>query len=165
MILLQTERLILRPFLEDDLDDTCALLDDPDVTRFLSGGRPRSREEPAEKLHRTWSTGDSTASASSPCSTGRTGGSRGTAASLICTEWPMPNWPIAWRLDAGAAGWRPWRSGRCCGTPCGESAALAFRGSVVQLPVGFGWLFPQPRFWVNALGTVLRMVFSLAACP
>jgi ribosomal-protein-alanine N-acetyltransferase len=51
MILLETERLILRPYREDDLDDLATLLADPDVTRFLSYSRPRSREETAEKLH------------------------------------------------------------------------------------------------------------------
>jgi ribosomal-protein-alanine N-acetyltransferase len=49
---IETERLILRPLGEADLDDLAALHADPDVTRFLSGGRPRSREEMAEKLYR-----------------------------------------------------------------------------------------------------------------
>jgi ribosomal-protein-alanine N-acetyltransferase len=52
MTVLETDRLILRPLREDDLDDLAALHADPDVTRFLSGSRPRSREEMAEKLHR-----------------------------------------------------------------------------------------------------------------
>jgi RimJ/RimL family protein N-acetyltransferase len=52
MMVLTTERLLLRPLREDDLDDLAALHADPDVTRFLSGGRSRSREETAEKLHR-----------------------------------------------------------------------------------------------------------------
>jgi ribosomal-protein-alanine N-acetyltransferase len=50
LTLLQTERLLLRPFREDDLDELSALNADAEVTRFLTGGRPRSREETAGKL-------------------------------------------------------------------------------------------------------------------
>jgi ribosomal-protein-alanine N-acetyltransferase len=52
MSAIETERLILRPPCEDDLDELAVLHADPEVTRYLSGGRPRSREEVKEKLHR-----------------------------------------------------------------------------------------------------------------
>jgi len=42
---IETDRLILRPFELDDLDDLAAILADPDVTRYLPGGRPRTREQ------------------------------------------------------------------------------------------------------------------------
>jgi ribosomal-protein-alanine N-acetyltransferase len=42
MPVLETERLILRPFVPADLDDYHAqIYSDPDVTRYLPGGRPR----------------------------------------------------------------------------------------------------------------------------
>ncbi|MFB9737868.1 GNAT family N-acetyltransferase [Streptomyces thermocoprophilus] len=40
---LETARLVLRPFTPDDADDLHALDNDPDVMRFLNGGRPTSR--------------------------------------------------------------------------------------------------------------------------
>jgi ribosomal-protein-alanine N-acetyltransferase len=52
MTVLETERLTLRPLREGDLDELAALRADPELTRFLSGGQPRSREEMAKKLHR-----------------------------------------------------------------------------------------------------------------
>ncbi|MEV7971218.1 GNAT family N-acetyltransferase [Sphaerisporangium sp. NPDC088356] len=42
---LKTERLALRPFTEADVDDLFDLHDDPEVMRFINGGRPASREE------------------------------------------------------------------------------------------------------------------------
>ncbi len=43
---LETERLVLRPFsgTEAEVDDLVALENDPDVMRFINGGRPVSRE-------------------------------------------------------------------------------------------------------------------------
>lgn len=41
---LETERLILRPFTEDDLDNLVALDGDPEVMRFLTGGAPTPRD-------------------------------------------------------------------------------------------------------------------------
>src|SRR5579884_2128872 len=52
MCLLETERLLLRPFREEDLDDLCALFADPEVMRYLGGGKPRTREETRERLAR-----------------------------------------------------------------------------------------------------------------
>ncbi|WP_031074025.1 GNAT family N-acetyltransferase [Streptomyces sp. NRRL S-118] len=42
---LDTPRLRLRPFTEQDLDEVVALDDDPDVMRYINGGRPASRDE------------------------------------------------------------------------------------------------------------------------
>src|SRR5689334_15474635 len=41
---LETERLALRAFTEADVDHLLALDNDPDVMRFINGGRPTSRE-------------------------------------------------------------------------------------------------------------------------
>ncbi len=42
---LETERLILRPLVEADADVLCALLQDPDVVRYLRDGTIPSRED------------------------------------------------------------------------------------------------------------------------
>ncbi|GAA1367936.1 GNAT family N-acetyltransferase [Streptomyces beijiangensis] len=42
--LLETDRLVLRAFTEADVDHLLALDNDPDVMRFINGGRPTSRE-------------------------------------------------------------------------------------------------------------------------
>ncbi|MGH3077464.1 MAG: GNAT family N-acetyltransferase [Gaiellaceae bacterium] len=44
-IFLETDRLRLRPFTEDDVDDLVELDADPDVMHFVTGGRPTPREE------------------------------------------------------------------------------------------------------------------------
>jgi RimJ/RimL family protein N-acetyltransferase len=44
-IFLETERLVLRRFTEDDVDDLVELDSDPDVMRFINGGRPTPRDE------------------------------------------------------------------------------------------------------------------------
>jgi len=44
-IFLETERLLLRQFTPDDVDNLVALDSDPDVMRFINGGRPTSREQ------------------------------------------------------------------------------------------------------------------------
>jgi RimJ/RimL family protein N-acetyltransferase len=41
---LETDRLLLRPFTEADLDNLYELDSDPEVMRFLTGGRPTPRE-------------------------------------------------------------------------------------------------------------------------
>ncbi|MGV9275201.1 GNAT family N-acetyltransferase [Streptomyces griseosporeus] len=46
----ETARLLLRPFTPDDADHLHALDNDPDVMRFLNGGRPTSRETVAERV-------------------------------------------------------------------------------------------------------------------
>jgi RimJ/RimL family protein N-acetyltransferase len=43
-VFLETEQLVLRPFTDADVDDLFALDNDPDVMRFINGGRPTSRE-------------------------------------------------------------------------------------------------------------------------
>jgi RimJ/RimL family protein N-acetyltransferase len=42
---IETRRLILRPFVPDDLDRLAVILSDPDVMRYLPGGSPRTREQ------------------------------------------------------------------------------------------------------------------------
>jgi RimJ/RimL family protein N-acetyltransferase len=44
-IFLETERLVLRQFTEDDVDNLVELDSDPDVMRFINGGRPTPRQE------------------------------------------------------------------------------------------------------------------------
>jgi RimJ/RimL family protein N-acetyltransferase len=44
-VYLETERLVLRRFTADDVDNLCALDADPDVMHFITGGRPTPREE------------------------------------------------------------------------------------------------------------------------
>ena len=44
-ILLDTDRLTLRRFTEDDVDNLFDLGSDPEVMRYLTGGRPTSRDE------------------------------------------------------------------------------------------------------------------------
>ena len=44
-IFLETERLVLRQFTEDDVDILVELDGDPDVMHFVTGGRPTPREE------------------------------------------------------------------------------------------------------------------------
>ena len=44
-IILETPRLALREFTEDDVDDLFALNSDPEVMRYLTGGRPAPREQ------------------------------------------------------------------------------------------------------------------------
>ncbi|MGW7582146.1 GNAT family N-acetyltransferase [Kitasatospora sp. NPDC054768] len=41
---LQTDRLLLRPFTEADVDDLYTLDNDPEVMRFINGGKPADRE-------------------------------------------------------------------------------------------------------------------------
>lgn len=43
-VYLRTERLVLRRFTPDDLDDVEALDADPEVMRYITGGRPTPRE-------------------------------------------------------------------------------------------------------------------------
>jgi RimJ/RimL family protein N-acetyltransferase len=42
-VFLETERLVLRAFTDDDVDHVFALDNDPDVMRFINGGQPTSR--------------------------------------------------------------------------------------------------------------------------
>jgi RimJ/RimL family protein N-acetyltransferase len=42
---LETERLILRPFTPDDVENLVELDSDPEVMRYITGGRPTPREE------------------------------------------------------------------------------------------------------------------------
>ncbi len=43
-VILRTERLVLREFTEDDVDNLFDLNSDPEVMRYLTGGRPTPRE-------------------------------------------------------------------------------------------------------------------------
>jgi RimJ/RimL family protein N-acetyltransferase len=44
-VFLETERLVLRRFTEDDVDNLVELDSDPEVMRYITGGIPTSREE------------------------------------------------------------------------------------------------------------------------
>src|SRR3712207_4169944 len=56
-IFLETERLALCRFTEDDVDHLFALHNDPDVMRFLNGGKPTPHEE-IEREYREHFAGD-----------------------------------------------------------------------------------------------------------
>jgi len=47
---LETDRLVLRRFTPDDVDDLTALDADPEVMRYINGGRPTLREEIASSV-------------------------------------------------------------------------------------------------------------------
>jgi RimJ/RimL family protein N-acetyltransferase len=49
-IILETPRLVLRQFTEDDVDNLFDLNSDPEVMRYLTGGRPSSREEIRDRI-------------------------------------------------------------------------------------------------------------------
>ncbi len=49
-VLLETERLVLRRFIRDDLDLLIELDGDPEVMRYINGGQPVDRAEVAEAL-------------------------------------------------------------------------------------------------------------------
>jgi RimJ/RimL family protein N-acetyltransferase len=53
-VYLTTERLALRAFTVDDLDALEALDADPEVMRYINGGRPTSREELREDILPFW---------------------------------------------------------------------------------------------------------------
>ena len=44
-IFLETDRLLLRRFTEDDVENLVELDGDPEVMRFINGGRPTPRQE------------------------------------------------------------------------------------------------------------------------
>jgi RimJ/RimL family protein N-acetyltransferase len=49
-IILETPRLALRQFTEDDVDNLSDLNSDPEVMRYLTGGRPTPREEIRDQI-------------------------------------------------------------------------------------------------------------------
>ena len=49
-IILQTPRLVLRQFTEDDVDNLFNLNSDPEVMRYLTGGTPTPREEIRDQI-------------------------------------------------------------------------------------------------------------------
>ena len=49
-VLLETERLVLRRFTDADLDLLVELDGDPEVMRYITGGRPTSREEVRDEV-------------------------------------------------------------------------------------------------------------------
>ena len=50
MIRLETERLVLRDYVQEDLDDYYRLKSDPDVMRYMQGSRAVSRDEVKRQL-------------------------------------------------------------------------------------------------------------------
>ena len=71
-----TERLLLRPFAEADIDHLLALHSDPEVRRFISGGKPASREVIEREYHERFA-GDGYWAARSSTRSRRTTGSGG----------------------------------------------------------------------------------------
>ena len=55
-IFLETERLLFRRFTEDDADNLVELDSDPEVMRFITGGRPTPRERSRTRFCRRSST-------------------------------------------------------------------------------------------------------------
>jgi RimJ/RimL family protein N-acetyltransferase len=53
-VYLETERLLLRRFTIDDVDDIVALDSDPEVMRYINGGEPTPREEIETDYLLTW---------------------------------------------------------------------------------------------------------------
>ena len=51
MHIVETERLVLRPFTLDDLDALAAINSDPQVMRYIGDGKPAPREHTAERLN------------------------------------------------------------------------------------------------------------------
>jgi RimJ/RimL family protein N-acetyltransferase len=49
-IILKAPRLTLRQFTEDDVDNLLGLNSDPEVMRYLTGGRPTPREELRDEI-------------------------------------------------------------------------------------------------------------------
>jgi RimJ/RimL family protein N-acetyltransferase len=49
-VILTTPRLVLRQFTEDDVDNLFSLNSDPEVMRYLSGGRPTPREDIRDQI-------------------------------------------------------------------------------------------------------------------
>ena len=49
-IVLETARLTLRQFTENDVDNLFNLNSDPEVMRYLTGGRPTPREEIRDQI-------------------------------------------------------------------------------------------------------------------
>ena len=54
VVYLETERLVLRRFTADDLDDLVALDGDPAVMRYITGGPPTPREEMRDDYLPSW---------------------------------------------------------------------------------------------------------------
>lgn len=52
--ILETAQLRLRAFSDDDLDEYASICANPDFMRFLSAGRPLSREEAYDQLLFIW---------------------------------------------------------------------------------------------------------------
>ena len=49
-VILETPRLVMRQFTEDDVDNLFNLNSDPQVMRYLTGGRPTAREEIRDRI-------------------------------------------------------------------------------------------------------------------
>ena len=54
VVYLETERLVLRRFTADDLDDLVALDGDPAVMRYITGGPPTPRDEMRDDYLPSW---------------------------------------------------------------------------------------------------------------
>ncbi|NMO51831.1 GNAT family N-acetyltransferase [Actinoplanes sp. TBRC 11911] len=98
--MLSTERLTLRRFRRDDLDALAAIDADPDVMRYIMDGRPRTRDQTAESLHRMMRRWDEYGFGLFAVEVRETGVLAGWAGLAIPTFLPevMPAVEIGWRL-------------------------------------------------------------------
>lgn len=51
MHIIETDRLILRPFTSNDLDALASIGSDPDVMHYIGDGKPQSREQTEQRLN------------------------------------------------------------------------------------------------------------------
>ena len=61
---LQTERLVMRGFRDEDLDELAAINADPEVTKWVGDENGLSREDTWRRMAYWWGTGSCAASAS-----------------------------------------------------------------------------------------------------
>ena len=125
VITLRTDRLILRPWRDDDLDALAAVNADPEVMRYIMDGAVRDRQETAESLRamaRGWAERGFGLFAVEIRETGELAGWAGLAVPEFLPE-VLPAVEIGWRL-----GRRHWGHGYAT-----EAAAAALRFGFADL--------------------------------
>ena len=101
VISLATNRAILRPWVEDDMDDYIALCTDPDVMQYIGDGRPRSDSEARKSFERllvSWNERHYGLLAVERIDTGQFAGFSGLSEPDFLPE-IMPAVEIGWRLN------------------------------------------------------------------